>query len=554
MKPDQKEDVVKHRFVTIVLLFALILACGAGSVTPARADTTTISENFDGALPGWTLLGSAAQDTGWLRLTPASASQTGAAFYTTAFSTAGNVFDVQFDYASHDGTGADGLAFFMLDGSYTPTAAGGAGSGLGYTGISGGYFGVGLDEYGGFGGRAAGVDNVAIRQGSNTSALVSVLTTIAPVTRDGKKHVRVAFANNKVSVWIAGTLLINEQALAATLPATVKFGFSGATGGMTNIHEVDNLTVVVRSPILLVTQSGGTTWPCGDTWTNACSLQTALTNAISGDEIWAAAGTYKPTTGTDRTAAFQLRVNVAVYGGFDGVDDAARTDRNPAANVATLSGDIGAGGNNSDNSYHVVTGATGATLDGFTITAGNANGADNLGLGGGMFNNGSSPTVTNIIFTGNSAVGGAGMANNSNSNPTVTNVTFTAGTASWEGGGMGNYASSPTVTNVTFSGNTAVNGGGGMFNSTNSTPVFKNVTFNGNSASGAGSMGGGLYNYQSSGGIQIYNTIFWGNTAVNGAQIYNRESTNVTITNSVVAGGCPAGSTCPAIVTTDPLL
>ena len=31
--------------------------------------------------------------------------------------------------------------------------------------------------------------------------------------------------------------------------------------------------------------------------------------------------------------------------------------------------------NNADNSYHVVTGATGATLDGFTITAGNANGS-----------------------------------------------------------------------------------------------------------------------------------------------------------------------------------
>ena len=57
----------------------------------------------------------------------------------------------------------------------------------------------------------------------------------------------------------------------------------------------------------------------------------------------------------------------------------------------------------SDNSYHVVTGATGATLDGFTITAGNANGGYPNNRGGGMYNNGSSPTLTNVTFSGNSA-------------------------------------------------------------------------------------------------------------------------------------------------------
>ena len=56
------------------------------------------------------------------------------------------------------------------------------------------------------------------------------------------------------------------------------------------------------------------------------------------------------------------------------------------ANVTILSGDIDNNDSqtpiitdlatvtgNTTNSYHVVTGATGATLDGFTITAGNAN-------------------------------------------------------------------------------------------------------------------------------------------------------------------------------------
>ncbi len=91
--------------------------------------------------------------------------------------------------------------------------------------------------------------------------------------------------------------------------------------------------------------------------------------------------------GTDRSATFQLKNGVAVYGGFAGTET-ARNQRNPAANVTILSGDIDNNDSqtpiitdlttvtgNTTNSYHVVTGATGATLDGFTITAGNANGA-----------------------------------------------------------------------------------------------------------------------------------------------------------------------------------
>ena len=212
-------------------------------------------------------------------------------------------------------------------------------------------------------------------------------------------------------------------------------------------------------------------------WANACGLQSALTTAMSGDEIWAAAGIYKPTTnGADRAATFQLIDGVALYGGFAGTES-ERADRDPAANATTLSGDIDNNDlqkpiltdpstetGNMSNSLHVVTGATSQTgttlLDGFTITAGYAGSS---GTGGGMFNGPtSSPTLSNITFIGNVAGFGGAMYLWSNS-PVLTNVTFSNNAASTYGGGLEIDGGVPSLTNVTFSGNSAGSSGGGIF-------------------------------------------------------------------------------------------
>ena len=129
-------------------------------------------------------------------------------------------------------------------------------------------------------------------------------------------------------------------------------------------------------------------------WANACTLQTALANAISGDEIWVKRGVHYPdTTGLSdpRTATFTLKNGVALYGGFAGTET-KRDQRNWQTNKTILSGDVDWNDTNTDsnhiaetwkdiqgdNTYHVVTGGvTGntAVLDGFVITAGQANGA-----------------------------------------------------------------------------------------------------------------------------------------------------------------------------------
>ena len=63
--------------------------------------------------------------------------------------------------------------------------------------------------------------------------------------------------------------------------------------------------------------TGLTTGSC-DSWANACTLQSALSLAVSGDEIWAQAGTYKPGASGSRSSTFQLKTGVAIYGGFIG--------------------------------------------------------------------------------------------------------------------------------------------------------------------------------------------------------------------------------------------
>lgn len=124
----------------------------------------------------------------------------------------------------------------------------------------------------------------------------------------------------------------------------------------------------------------------GSSWATAyANLQDALTDAAASGgvvtEIWVAVGTYTPPgPGGDRAATFQLLSGVALYGGFVGTETLV-SQRDPQANVAILSGDLDGNdgpnfANNSENSFHVVTGSgTNATavLDGFTFTGGNAN-------------------------------------------------------------------------------------------------------------------------------------------------------------------------------------
>jgi parallel beta-helix repeat protein len=308
----------------------------------------------------------------------------------------------------------------------------------------------------------------------------------------------------------------------------------------------------------------------GLSWATAeRTLQAALQAAVTGDEIWVAAGAYKPDQGGgqtpgDRSSSFQLKNGVVIYGGFGGTETQL-SQRNPSTNVTTLSGDLNGNdadvpctqdapdcdsfgrlcvgnaciirGNNSENSFHLVTGSgTDDTtiLDGFTITAGNTAVGD---CGGGMYNDAGRPAISNCTFSRNFAHCGGGIYNANGSAPSVTNCTF-SGNSAGIGGAMHNYMSAPTVANCTFSGNSASNDSGGMHNHA-SNPVVTNCTFSGNvSPSGAG----GLGNYAGSNST-VSNCTFSGNIANSGGGIYNTVGSSPRVTNCTFTGntGTAAG-------------
>jgi parallel beta-helix repeat protein len=274
----------------------------------------------------------------------------------------------------------------------------------------------------------------------------------------------------------------------------------------------------------------------GSSWEDAFKhLQVALAAVSIGDEIWVAQGTYKPDANSadpngsgDRDSTFQLINGVTLKGGYAGFGEPDPNARDVQLYETILSGDINTPSDNSDNSYHVVTGSgTDATavLDGFTITAGNVGDEE---TGGGMDNYQGSPTVANCTFSGNFATWGGGMQN-WESSPTVTNCTFIGNSAEGAAGGGGMFSdsnSSPTVTNCTFSGNT----GGGMRNVTSSSPTVTNCIFSGNTDMGMENTDGS--------NPRVTNCIFSGNT---NEGMHNFQS-NPTVTNCTFSGNSTNGS------------
>lgn len=259
----------------------------------------------------------------------------------------------------------------------------------------------------------------------------------------------------------------------------------------------------------------------GTSWEHAFpDLQEALYIAKPGSEIWVAQGTYKPDRKTGRReATFALKNDVALYGGFSGIE-IRRYQRDPNSNETILSGDLKGNDepdfiNYEDNSYHVVTASQvdpSALLDGFVITHGNGHNPSDPEIisGGGMVVTGS-PTVKNCVFRENVAIWGGGLKANE-SNMTLHHCAFVKNKAYGLGGGMLSWFGKPMLSHCVFRANTAQEGGGGISNE-NSQATLIACIFDENSSH----IGGGMRNL---GDVVLKTCIFRNNKAETAAGLW----------------------------------
>ena len=316
----------------------------------------------------------------------------------------------------------------------------------------------------------------------------------------------------------------------------------------------------------------------GASWCAAfVDLQDALRTADAAGggviEIRVAQGVYQPDLGFDHTpgdreASFDLMNGVALRGGFAGCGAVDPDARDVALYETVLSGDLAGDddttlASKAENSFHVVSANDvdrTAVLDGFTVTAGNADGAHPHFSGGGMYNVVSDPTVVDCTFAQNAASYGGGIYNLTSS-PAIVGCVF-LGNMTTHGGGMCNLLSSvPVVTRCTFIGNSA-SYGGAVYLDTGS-PAFHDCDFRGNQAIQGGAVfndhadpmftgclyvgntsstsGGGLFNYRDA-GAEFLDCTFAANIAPKGTAVACDSwrqlfPGSLTVTNSVLWDG-----------------
>ncbi len=274
-------------------------------------------------------------------------------------------------------------------------------------------------------------------------------------------------------------------------PSKIGHTFLPATVSVTSLSgdSVAHNFIASRSTILYVDVDASGAGD-GSSWANAYTdLAVALRSTHPFSEVWVAEGIYKP--GTVRPSAFLLPPDIPLYGGFAG-GETSLSQRDYSANITILSGDIGDPDVSGDNCYHVVIPTTNATLDGFTISNGNAseNYSDDRGKGGAIWAEYSAFTIKNCVFSSNSAnqQGGAIFLNESNA--TLVGCTFNGNVtgSTGDGGAVDLNSSTLALTACSFVSNHSYFYGGAI-NSLNSNITLNSSSFSTNQS--LNSNGGG---------------------------------------------------------------
>ena len=346
---------------------SLIIAAGSLSLT-------CYSDNFDrttGVGSDWavaTVNGSFTPSivSNRLRMTDTGSQESTAVSLQKLFPGASNYLQMTFKYYGYGGSGADGMAVILSDGSVTPKP-GGFGGSLGYApkastgaaGFAGGWLGLGLDEFGNFSNKSdsgacapsvatascatsAVAQSVSLRGSSSTyywltgtgRLATSVSNTgghLYRVTVDsrtsGSAYVTVerdtSGAGNAYSTLISAFNMLGTKTGQSALPSDFILSLTGSTGDYTNTHEIDDLTVCAQymnamtsinhyrfaiNTALTCTPAAVTVTACMDancTSTYSGNVTATLTaTTASGNDGWVA-GTTQTFAGSGATLYLQ---------------------------------------------------------------------------------------------------------------------------------------------------------------------------------------------------------------------------------------------------------
>ena len=185
---------------------------------------------------------------GYMRLTPTTATQTGAIWFDTDLKFA---FQVEFDYLIGGGTGADGLVFmFYKNKNYTPWAGGQLGfvsnSGAPVTG-----YGVEMDTWYN-GGWDVGYRYLSIIKDHPSNHLATISQ---PNMRDNLwHHIKVTVDDASITVYFDDMNTPRFTWTGTIDRAFGGFGFAAGTGGSTDNHQIDN--VILSKKVVYMVDDG----------------------------------------------------------------------------------------------------------------------------------------------------------------------------------------------------------------------------------------------------------------------------------------------------------
>ena len=199
--------------------------------------------------------------------------------------------------------------------------------------------------------------------------------------------------------------------------------------------------------------------------------------------------------------------------------------------------DIGGGGLASDRSTFACTACT--FLGNDVVTAGGQ------GDGGGLNAFMSTLSFVDALFAGNSALLNGGASATVSGSTTFVNSRFFDNSVNLNGGAIvDGPGAQTTAVNVVFDGNTAGQQGNVWYSSNTGGAIMDVVTITGRAG-----LGSEIYQENVPNGGRLRNVILWGQL---GVPIAGVGSQAATVSNAIVQGGCPPGTTCSNVTMADP--